>query len=148
MHAYTPAIQRPVRSFSPQLLRQARERAGLTQQALADLAEMARTNYVNLENGARRPGPTTLARVAAACGIPAHELSGLAPEQATLRDLREWAGFSQAEAAHAAGWESATTYARIELGTAKLSTDRAQALAAAFCVTTDAVTAAAERPPA
>ena len=53
MSPYTSAIQRPVRSFSPQLLKQARERAGLTQQALADQAGMARTNYVNLETGAR-----------------------------------------------------------------------------------------------
>lgn len=131
--------------FSPQLLRQIRHQAGLTQEALAERAGIARTNYVNLETGARTPGPTTLTRLATALGLQPHQLSGITPYLATLRDLREWAGLSQTETAHAAGWASPTTYARIERGQAPLDAERIGALAAVLRVTAKELLAAAER---
>lgn len=59
-------------------LRRARERRGLSQEALADLAGLHRTEISHLERATRDPRLSTIARVAHAVGVrPADLLDGI-----------------------------------------------------------------------
>lgn len=55
-------------------LRRAREKAGLSQEALADKAGMHRNAIALLEAGKREPRLSTIARLAKALGIPTRDL--------------------------------------------------------------------------
>jgi DNA-binding XRE family transcriptional regulator len=55
-------------------LREAREAKLLTQQGLADLAGVGRTTIIDLESGMRNAHLRTIARLAAALGVPPKEL--------------------------------------------------------------------------
>jgi transcriptional regulator with XRE-family HTH domain len=55
-------------------LRRARERAGLSQDALADKARMHRNAIALLEAGKRDPKVSTVAKLAKALGVSASEL--------------------------------------------------------------------------
>jgi transcriptional regulator with XRE-family HTH domain len=55
-------------------LRSARERAGLTQEALGHRADFHPTEVNRIERGRRNPGLLTIVRLAAALQIPASEL--------------------------------------------------------------------------
>lgn len=55
-------------------VRQARQRAGLSQEALADKAGIDRTYVSGVERGLRNPTVTILARLAAALGIEVADL--------------------------------------------------------------------------
>ncbi len=55
-------------------IRQARERAGLTQEALAAKAEIGRVTLVRIENGAQSPRYETLVSLAKSLGTPLREL--------------------------------------------------------------------------
>ena len=111
----------------------------------AKRAKMARTNYVNYERGNNQPGAASLVRLAKAVGVPAHELSKIDPAEATLRDLREWAGLSQAEVAKAAGWSAHSGYSFVEAGKFDLGEHHVKPLARLFGTTMSAVRAAADR---
>lgn len=51
-------------------VRQARQKAGLSQEALADKAGIDRTYVSGVERGVRNPTVTVLARLAGALGVP------------------------------------------------------------------------------
>lgn len=55
-------------------LRAAREKAGLSQEALAERAGMHRNAVALLETGKRDPRVSTVAKLAQALGIPASDL--------------------------------------------------------------------------
>lgn len=55
-------------------LRSARERAGLTQEALGHRADFHPTEVNRIERGRRNPGVLTVVRLAKALGIPAGDL--------------------------------------------------------------------------
>jgi transcriptional regulator with XRE-family HTH domain len=57
-------------------IRAARLRANLTQEAVALAAETDRPSVVRIERGQQSPTLDTLIRLAAAIGVPLHELVG------------------------------------------------------------------------
>jgi transcriptional regulator with XRE-family HTH domain len=76
--------RRQVKARTPELaalgkaIRQTREKAGLTQEQLADLAETDTTQIGGLERGTRNPSYTTLFRVATALKTEVGTLATLA----------------------------------------------------------------------
>lgn len=62
-------------------LRHQRELAGLTQEQLAEKADLDRTFISLLERGKRQPSLGTVLRLAAALGLTAAELVSLAEER-------------------------------------------------------------------
>lgn len=105
---------------------------------------MERTNYLAWEHGGRTPSPATLVRLAALLGVAPHELTDVDPDQATLVDLRQWAGLTQGQVADKLD-VSRSLYAAIERGERALDERHRAALSEIFGVTSDRVRAAAER---
>jgi transcriptional regulator with XRE-family HTH domain len=124
--------RRPVRNFAPAAARRARERRGLRQEDVASQLGVSRTNYVLVEQGSRGVGPAMLRRLAAILEVAPHDLTATRRSEATLRDLREWAGLTQADVAEHLGVASAAGYAAIERGRRELPNEVAAILASAF----------------
>jgi transcriptional regulator with XRE-family HTH domain len=61
-------------------IRRSREKRGLSQEALADAADIHITHLGGLERGVRNPSYATLLRLSKALGIEPGELVGLADE--------------------------------------------------------------------
>jgi transcriptional regulator with XRE-family HTH domain len=61
-------------------LRAERERRGLTQERLAELADLHMTDVGRIERAERDPGVRTVAKLAAGLGIPASRLFEGVPE--------------------------------------------------------------------
>lgn len=57
----------PPMAFQPKFVREAREAAGLTQKALADLAQLSPQTILNVEKGRVSPLVSVLDRIAKAC---------------------------------------------------------------------------------
>ena len=57
-------------SFLADRLRQARLKAGYSQQNIADALNMNRATYTYYETGKTSPDPTTLGKIARICGAP------------------------------------------------------------------------------
>lgn len=57
-----------------EILRELREKSGLTQEVLSGLAGLDRTHYSKLERGLRSPTIDTLFKIAHALDIPPHEI--------------------------------------------------------------------------
>ena len=57
-------------------IREARERAGLSQESLAPLAGTSRRHIMRIEGGHHRPRPDLLGAIAAAVGTTPDELAG------------------------------------------------------------------------
>lgn len=55
--------------FSPERLLEARKQAGLTQEEVAQRAQLTRATVQNVERGRRDPQGYVLARLAQACGV-------------------------------------------------------------------------------
>lgn len=100
-----------VDGFDPERLRSIRERrraeAGevgkWTQAHVAQLVGVERTYYLLWESGDRTPGPAALVRLAEVLEVAPHELTSLDPAGASLRQLRELAGLTQADVAQQLG---------------------------------------------
>lgn len=67
-------------SFTPARLQLARQRRGLTKEALAEQIDLTRRALTNLESGASSPSPATLDRLASALGFPVSFFSAAPPE--------------------------------------------------------------------
>lgn len=125
-------------------LRQARERAGLTQHGLARLVGVAGGERVSRwERGASDPRPETLQRIAKALQVEVQGLLTPSDGDADLRRLRVLAGLSArqvAERTHV----SVPTYARWEAGQIErpLADATLEALGEALGVAVSEVTAA------
>ena len=127
--------------FDPAALKRLRHQAGLTQEELAGRVGIARTNYVNLENGRRHLGPEWLERFAIALGVDKREL--LEIKKPTLGDLRGLAHKTQQQAAAHLGYKSAKSYKNIESGAAQLTDNQIRLLAELFDTTPDDIKDAA-----
>ena len=68
-----PALPSPAEIFARNL-RRARDEAGLSQEALADKADMHRNEISLLERGQREPKIGTVARLAKALGVTSCDL--------------------------------------------------------------------------
>lgn len=137
---------RGVTRFRGALLRIARASAepSLSQDGLARRSGVPRINIVQMETGARRPQPDVLRALAAELGIAPARLCEPSPEP-TLAELRECAGYLQAQLAEAARM-SRSTYAMIESGkTVRLGVEAASAFAAALGVPAEEIDAAHRR---
>jgi transcriptional regulator with XRE-family HTH domain len=122
---------RAVPNFEPGKLRRLRQEADLTQEQLAQLADLPPKTIVQYENGHRAPYPTRLAALASALGVPAAELTA-APVADTLAQLRINAGLTQQAAADRARLVR-TSYSAIERGeVAAVDEDVLARIAAAF----------------
>ncbi len=125
-------------------LRQARERAGLTQHGLARLVGVAGGERVSRwERGASDPRPETLQRIAKVLHVDIQRLLTPADGDADLRRLRVLAGLSArqvSERTHV----SVPTYARWEAGQIErpLAAATLEALGEALGVAVSEVTAA------
>ena len=92
------------RRFSPDALREARERSGLSRAGLADQVGVAEVSVKAWETGRRAPKAATQVRVARALGVGFEDLEQPGPADAgDLRRLRESLGLTQAEAAERLG---------------------------------------------
>lgn len=69
-----------------QVVRNEREKRGLTQQSIVDRSGLTRQTYLRLEYGHRVPDLTQVARIADALGMHASELVGMA-EQRVVPDV-------------------------------------------------------------
>ena len=79
-----------------QRIAKARERAALSRQELANLANMDLSNLSRIENGLGKPSFYTLVRIAARLGVdPGALVKGIGiemiPEAAEVLTVREWA---------------------------------------------------------
>jgi transcriptional regulator with XRE-family HTH domain len=122
-----------VRGFDPAALRAARRSRGLTQADLANLVGVQRTYAVQWERpsdhpGATPPTPQTLAALAEALGVHPRELTTIRARDATLADLRAWAGLTQAELARSVG-VSPSALGMIERGERRPTRELVDALA-------------------
>jgi transcriptional regulator with XRE-family HTH domain len=68
-----PAIDDPRSTFAANL-RAAREKAGMTQEALGHRADFHPTEVNRIERGRRNPGLVTIVKLAKALDVPAGEL--------------------------------------------------------------------------
>ncbi|HWD62055.1 MAG TPA: helix-turn-helix transcriptional regulator [Humibacter sp.] len=80
----------------------ARERAAISRQELANLANTDVSNLSRIENGFGNPGFYTLVRIAASLGVdPADLVKGIGvdmiPSAAEVLTVREWAAARRAE---------------------------------------------------
>lgn len=66
----TPASERKLKMLFGATTREYRQRIGITQQELADRADMQRTYLADIERGARNLALTNIARLAAALDVP------------------------------------------------------------------------------
>jgi transcriptional regulator with XRE-family HTH domain len=128
---------RGVRGFDPEKLRAARgasrARAGYatgqwTQEHVARLLGVERTNYIGWERGQWSPTPATLARIAELLEVTPAELTSLEEDQATLADLRQWGGWTQQDVAEQLGM-SRSWYAALERGDRSVSDRYIESLA-------------------
>ena len=126
-------------------MRAARNAADLTQQEVGERSGLARTNYVAYEHN-QVPGPSIMKRIADAVSVHPSALSEVLRSEATLRDLREWAGLSQKEAAAGVkGWKGRVTLSEIERGERPIKEAHAKALARHYGCSLEELNAAAER---
>lgn len=137
--------RKAVDNFDARALRQARERAGLTQAEMAKRLKMARTNYIRFEAGHASPIAATLVAMAKALGVNPQDLTTTAPNEVTLRDLRNFAGLTPQQVAERLGYRAARTYRDIENGHKTLAPDLATPLARVFKVPKAELLAAWER---
>lgn len=138
VHAYPGLMRsrpRGVRGFDPARLRAVREarRAEAATVGMFTQADMAgrlgidRVHYNRLEHD-RPPVPATFVQLVAVLEVAPHELTTIDPDEATLGDLRQWAGLSQAQAAERLGL-SRTHYRAMEQGRYQLTDERIRQLA-------------------
>ncbi len=64
----------PILTAFGENLREQRQSCGLTQEVLADMADLDRTYLSDLERGLRNPGIKNVVRLAKALGIPSARL--------------------------------------------------------------------------
>lgn len=106
---------------------------------------MARTNYIRFETGHDAPLAANLVAMAKAVGVSPQDLTTTAPDEVTLRDLRNYAGLTHQQVAERLGYRAARTYRDIETGHKTLAPDVATRLARVFKVTKAELVAAWER---
>jgi transcriptional regulator with XRE-family HTH domain len=133
-----------VRGFSPAALVQLRRSRGLTQERLGELIGRARTNVIRWEKLVDTPSPRYLVKVASALQVRPWQLTSVDPAEATLADLRAWAGLTQLELADAAGLPR-STYSLLERGGLPLRADLAEGIAAVLGCDASEVEAAYRR---
>lgn len=137
-------------NFDPAALRRLRRARRLSQDELAGRAGVPRTHVIRWERGAKptekavAPLPANLVALAAALDVSPHELTTIDPDQASLRDLRTWAGLTATELAQRIG-ASRTTIHGYETGRSRPPQETACRLADALRVRVQAVYDAAER---
>lgn len=85
------------KGFSPELLRVARRRAGVSQARLAAVVGVSATSVGGYERGTMTPGPRTLGLLADALHVTVEDLTVIDPGTAGLAQLRYQAGLTQAE---------------------------------------------------
>jgi transcriptional regulator with XRE-family HTH domain len=66
--------------LNPEKLRRARSRKGLTQRALAGLADVRRATVTDIENGVSTARPETIGKFATALGVEPADIADL-PEE-------------------------------------------------------------------
>ena len=117
-----------VRSFDPAAMVRLRRARGLSHDALGERVGRARPNLIAWEKGPARPSPAKLVVLARALEVEPWELTTVGPAEATLADLRGWAGLTQPELAERAGI-ARSTYSLIERGGLALRPDTAERIA-------------------
>jgi transcriptional regulator with XRE-family HTH domain len=133
-----------VAGFSPDALRRAIQRAGLTADELGDVIGVSRQAVEAWLRGETVPSPQSLHKAAAALHADSSSLTLSKARDVHLADLRIRAGLSQAAAARQVGI-SATTLRLAERGQRKaLDPDLAHAIARVYGVSVEEVVAAWE----
>lgn len=142
-------MPRGVRNFDPGALRTWRRRRGLTQQELADAMGVKRTYALQWERDRERPDatsptPAVLARLADVLDVHPGQLTSTDAEQATLVDLRVWAGLSREELARRLELTTSLV-GRIERGQRDLDDAHVEPWARELAVSPAAIRAAHQR---
>ena len=131
-----------MKGFSPDRMRLARAKAGLSYRQLAPIVGVSATTLFSYETGRARPRPPKLKALADALGCATTYLAPL-PRNASLRDHREHAGMFLRDVATQLG-VSDTTVLRMEDGSHW--PDDADAWASAYGLTVKAFAEAWRRP--
>jgi transcriptional regulator with XRE-family HTH domain len=129
--------------FDREKLRAERIKQDLTQAQLAERLGAERNRVSEWESGTRAPHPRTLRALADALRVAPHQLSTVNLADATLKDLRYFAGLDVAEVAGLLG-VSNDLVARLEAGSRNPTPGTIETLAALYRVTTTELKAASE----
>lgn len=132
-----------VRGFNRERLAELRVEGGLSREELGRRSEVSPSVLSRWESGEKGPSPESLARVARALGVVSADLIRIPPDERTLADLRELAGYSQVSLAKELEW-TPDYLGKIEKG-ADLDDARAQHLAHFLRTDTETVLAAHDR---
>ncbi len=92
-----------LRGFDPAAVARFRAKLGMTPVQLAILTGVSVESIWSWEAGRFSPAAPAAKRLADALQVGVSHLTTIAPNEATLTDLRQWKGFTAADAAEAAG---------------------------------------------
>ena len=130
--------------FSPDRFRQARLRGRLTQEDIAIAAGLHAATIGHWETGRSTPGPRELGRAAAIMGKAVEDFLSTPPGSRSLAQLRQQAGYTQADLARLLGCP-VTTWGPMELGKQRIGHERLTTVAALLDTDPDTVRAAWQR---
>ena len=135
-----PLSRARVSGFSPDRFRQARARAGLTQEDIAVAAQLDPTTISHWETGHSRPAPGALNRAARALGLTIGDFMAPSGER-TLAQLRQQSGLNQREVAEHLN-VPASTWGMIERGARAIGEHRIGEVAALLKIDAEELQAA------
>lgn len=130
--------------FSPDRLKQARQRVRLTQEDVAVAAGLDPTTISHWETGQTSPGPRQLAAVAQVLGLTPGDFLSSPVANRTLAQLRQQAGLTQGDMAVALG-VPATTWGMIERAARTIGDHRTDQVAQLLAISTEDLAAAWQR---
>lgn len=130
--------------FSPQRLRAAREKRGLTVADLADLTDATSSAVHKWEAGEVAPDPRRAKKVADVLGVPLQALTDLADDEVGLAERRALQGLTARELSRESGIDR-STLSHIEIGHRRPSEDQIAAIAAVLELGPDEVRSFWER---
>ena len=137
-------VERAIRGLDLNALIRAREKRRVTRADLARVTGLSTSTIQKWESGATSPNIETLAKAAAALGVPIRQLIKVPPSRRTLTDWRHLAGLSQTKLARAAGLTT-PALAALERGETQLTDDKADRISPHLNATHDQLQAAWQR---
>ncbi|ADG99470.1 transcriptional regulator, XRE family [Segniliparus rotundus DSM 44985] len=121
-------VERAIRGLDLDALVRAREKRRMTRADLARLTGLSTSTIQKWESGATSPNIETLAKAAAALGVPMRRIIKVPTKRRTLADWRRLSGLSRTKLARAAGLTT-PALAALERGESQLTDEKADRIA-------------------